>query len=600
MKETALYRRYRPGTFDEMIGQDHVVRILKNQIQSGRLAHAYLFCGTRGTGKTSAARIFAKGVNCLSEGEKPCGVCENCVSIQKGTFFDVIEIDAASNNGVENIRELRESVKYPPAAGLCKVYIIDEVHMLSTGAFNALLKTLEEPPAHVIFILATTEPHKLPATILSRCLRLDFRRVPEQVICDRLKDICRDMNISWEESALTLIASAGDGSVRDSLSVLEQCIAAGDQKLTRKGVVDMLGTAGEEVLITMTEMVAGGRGQEALLLLDRISREGKDLRQFVRDWIYHFRNLMLSQFARDLEEILDMSCENAEKVRAQGAALSPAFVAGAISQLSVLSNQLRWATQPRMLIELQIMKLASPSIDDTAPMLLRRIEELEKQIKKIQMSASSSRTEPAAPGQELRFSVTVPPSAPQEKPPAGQPEKAFPMEEEAKTQNNEPGIPLSSQTMSGQGGEGSRDREGGGMPASACVSRKERQEDAGAVWERIFARGLSERPSLNLLKGNIIDVSEKEGLYRVEVMSEVICNFARQNQKYLESLLKVEKKQNVRLEFVFLKDARPAPSSEEAPSEEEGLSKQAPPDPTLEGLKNLFGAQKLTIGKNKE
>ena len=374
---TALYRRYRPRTFDEMAGQGHIVKILKNQIKTGNTAHAYLFCGTRGTGKTSAARIFAKGVNCLSQGEKPCGVCENCVSIQNGTFFDVIEIDAASNNGVDNIRELRESVKYPPAAGLCKVYIIDEVHMLSQGAFNALLKTLEEPPSHVIFILATTEPHKLPATILSRCLRLDFRRVPEKEICDKLKAICDELNLSYEESAISLIASAGDGSVRDSLSILEQCIPVGEASLTRKGVVEVLGTAGEEAFIEITGFIAENNPAQALLLIDRISEEGKDLRQFTRDWIFHFRNLMMSKFAGKLETIMNMSCENAEKVKEQGRVLSQAFISGAISELSKVSNQMRWSTQPRTLLELAIVKLSTPSLDDDVAYLVQRIEKLE-------------------------------------------------------------------------------------------------------------------------------------------------------------------------------------------------------------------------------
>lgn len=377
---TALYRRYRPATFDEMVGQEHIVRILKNQIESGNVSHAYLFCGTRGTGKTSAARIFAKGVNCLSEKGKPCGVCENCVSIQNGVFFDVIEIDAASNNKVENIRELRESVKYPPAAGLCKVYIIDEVHMLSTSAFNALLKTLEEPPEHVIFVLATTEPHKLPPTILSRCLRLDFRRVPEAKIRARLGEICKDQGIEYEESALALIAANGDGSVRDSLSILEQCIPAGEGMLTRADVVTVLGTAGEEVFLEITDLLAAGDTAGVFLLIDRLAADGKDIRQFIKDWTFHFRNLMLSGFADRLDDIIDMSCENAEKVKAQRERLNMGFISAAIRELSEAENRARYSSQARTILELSVLKLSEPAVSEDYSSLVQRISDLETRL----------------------------------------------------------------------------------------------------------------------------------------------------------------------------------------------------------------------------
>lgn len=375
---TALYRRYRPRTFNEIVGQDHIVKILKNQIKTGKTAHAYLFCGTRGTGKTSAARIFAKGVNCLSEEEKPCGKCENCRSIQQGIFFDVIEIDAASNNRVDNIRELRESVKYPPAAGLCKVYIIDEVHMLSTGAFNALLKTLEEPPEHVIFILATTEPHKLPATILSRCLRLDFRRVPEQKIREKLTEICEELGLEYEDSAVSLVAANGDGSVRDALSILEQCISSGEKTLLRKDVVDILGTAGEDVFLRITDRVFRGDTAGAFMIIEEIARDGKDMLQFIKDWTYHFRNIMMSKFAEKLEDIMNMSCENVEKVKAQGAEMSMEFISAALTELSSALNKARYSSQARTLLEVSILKLSQPAVSDEREAVLQRIEKIER------------------------------------------------------------------------------------------------------------------------------------------------------------------------------------------------------------------------------
>lgn len=356
----ALYRSFRPETFRDILGQEHIVRILTNQINGNSTSHAYLFCGTRGTGKTSTARILAKGVNCLAtQGERPCGSCENCKNITNGTFMDVIEIDAASNNGVENIRELRESVKYPPVSGRCKVYIIDEVHMLSTGAFNALLKTLEEPPENVMFILATTEVQKLPATILSRCLRLDFHRVPEKQLSEGMREICNSLGIEITDGALGLIASNADGSVRDGLSLLEQCIAGGEQSVERQDVLTVLGSSGEETFLEITDCVIHHNVSEALLLLNRILEDGKEVRQFMKDWISHYRCLLLTKYIKNPEDMLNMSMENVERIRSQSQALDLFTIDQSIITLSKALNDARWSTQPRILLELSIVKLAS-------------------------------------------------------------------------------------------------------------------------------------------------------------------------------------------------------------------------------------------------
>ncbi len=357
---TALYRSFRPETFDGILGQEHIVKILQNQIKTKTTSHAYLFCGTRGTGKTSTARILAKAMNCLAEeGERPCGVCANCMSIRDGTFMDVIEIDAASNNGVDNIRELRESVKYPPAAGRCKVYIIDEVHMLSTGAFNALLKTLEEPPENVMFILATTEVQKLPATILSRCLRLDFKRVPEKTLRQGMRDICGQMEVKISDAALGLIASNADGSVRDALSLLDQCISSGEKTVTRENVIDILGTAGEEIFVEMTDLVIRRQVADALLLLDRVMADGKDVRQFMKDWVFHFRSLLMTKFIKNPEDILNMSSENVERIRRQSEETDLSYINESIVKLSQTLSDARWSTQPRILLELCIVRMAT-------------------------------------------------------------------------------------------------------------------------------------------------------------------------------------------------------------------------------------------------
>lgn len=359
---TALYRAQRPEVFSEIIGQDHIVRILRNQIRTGTVSHAYLFCGTRGTGKTTTARILAKAVNCLAdpaEGELPCGLCASCRAIKEGTFMDVIEIDAASNNGVDNIRELRESVKYPPAAGRKKVYIIDEVHMLSTGAFNALLKTLEEPPENVMFILATTDPQKLPQTILSRCMRLDFRRVPERELIEHLSRICRGKGVSITDSALRLLAANADGSVRDGLSILDQCLSAGDKEIDRDLVLDFLGTVSEEFFIDLTERTALHDVAGALVLLDGALQEGKDVKQLMKDWLSHFRGLLITKYIRNAEDMLNMSSENIEKLRDQSNRISLDEINSGIITLSRTINDSRYSTQPRVLLELAIVTIAA-------------------------------------------------------------------------------------------------------------------------------------------------------------------------------------------------------------------------------------------------
>lgn len=363
---SAIYRDFRPDRFDQIVGQDHIVRILRNQIASGQTGHAYLFCGTRGTGKTTTARILAKALNCESEGERPCGECDNCRAIKDGTFMDVIEIDAASNNGVDSIRELRESVKYPPVRGRNKVYIIDEVHMLSQGAFNALLKTLEEPPESVVFILATTEPQKLPATILSRCMRLDFRRVSERVIKENMQMICDARGISADPAALSLIAVNADGSVRDSLSILEQCISTGENHISRDDVAELLGTAGEESLIALTDSIIQGRISDGLLLLDRIIRSGSDVKQFMKEWLSHFRNLLMAKYVQQPENMLNMSVENVQRVTLQSAEITTELLNRAITDLTKTISDAKWSSQPRVLLEMCIVRLGAPQETEEA------------------------------------------------------------------------------------------------------------------------------------------------------------------------------------------------------------------------------------------
>ena len=402
---TALYRAYRPEIFDEILGQSHIIKILKNQLAADLVSHAYLFCGTRGTGKTTTARLLAKGVNCTAEGQRPCGICANCMAIKEGTFMDVVEIDAASNNGVDNIRELRESVKYPPAVGRKKVYIVDEVHMLSAGAFNALLKTLEEPPDNVMFILATTEPQKLPATILSRCMRLDFKRVPEDVLTEGMTEICRQKGIDVSQGALRLIAANADGSVRDGLSILDQCISGGQSRVDRADVLEFLGTAGEEVFLELTDKITLRRPTDALLMLEQVLADGKDVRQFMKDWLSHYRNLLITKFIKEPEDMLNLSPENVERIRHQSDSLDLGDISNAIVELSRTMAEAKWSTQPRILLELCMVKMATDLMEpgSAPPRPMPRAQKEPAPAR--QTSLPRAEDEKAAPAPEKSFDL---------------------------------------------------------------------------------------------------------------------------------------------------------------------------------------------------
>ena len=382
MSYTALYRKWRPATFDEVKGQDHIVTTLKNQIKNDRIGHAYLFCGTRGTGKTSVAKIFAKAVNCANPVDgNPCGECEVCRAVAAGASMNVIEIDAASNNGVDNIREIKEEVAYPPTQGRFKVYIIDEVHMLSIGAFNALLKTLEEPPAYVIFILATTEAHKIPITILSRCQRYDFKRISIDTISSRLSELMKAEGITADERALRYVAKAADGSMRDALSLLDQCLAFYmGQELKYENVLDVLGAVDTEVFSDFFRGVIEGDAIGLIHKLEQIIIDGRDLSQFVNDFTWYLRNLMLLQSAADASDVLEMSEENIKILKEDAALTNLNGIMRYIRVFSELSGQLKNSSQKRVMVEVALIKLTRPAMDKGLDSVLDRIKVLERQM----------------------------------------------------------------------------------------------------------------------------------------------------------------------------------------------------------------------------
>ncbi len=391
MAYTALYRTFRPTTFEEMVGQEHITKTLKNQIIAGRVGHAYLFNGGRGTGKTSAAKILARAINCLNpkDGE-PCNECEICKAALNGSLTDIVEMDAASNNSVEDIRQIRDEVNFLPTKAKYRVYIIDEVHMLSTGAFNALLKTLEEPPEHVKFILATTEPQKLPATILSRCQRFDFKKISEENISKRLQIVCKEAGIEITEEALKIISTLAEGAMRDALSILERCMQEGEGKIDEEKVKDLVGIPKFISIHNITKAIINYNPEEALQAIDDVLKEGKDLSNFLWEIIKYVRDILVYKTSKNAsiyskEEITQIE-ELAEKVEKDR-------LLSIICELSNLENDMKWSTQKTILFQVGILKLCNgetshSSIDNSEITNLKnKISALENKIDQIGQGA---------------------------------------------------------------------------------------------------------------------------------------------------------------------------------------------------------------------
>ena len=552
---TALYRSERPEVFDEILGQEHIVRILKHQIASGEVSHAYLFCGTRGTGKTTTARILAKGVNCLHEDPqgRPCGTCANCRAISEGTFMDVIEIDAASNNGVENIRELRESVKYPPAVGREKVYIIDEVHMLSTGAFNALLKTLEEPPENVMFILATTEPQKLPATILSRCLRLDFKRVPQALLMEGMRRICAEKGVSLTDSALKLLANCADGSVRDGLSVLDQVLASGQKQIDRSDVLEYIGAAGEDFFIELTDLTALHKVPEALLLLDQALADGKDVRSLMKDWMAHYRNLMITKFIRNPEDMLNMAAENLARIEEQSRHITMDEIRDAVLLLSRTINEARWSTQPRILLELAIISIASGAgIESSSQQSPRKYgAQSGQQMQGAGQTASFSQGQTAqfVQGQAMQpGGQQMQGQAAAVQPMTAQNAQAQGIQPEAQGAGQTAGCMLPQTGMQLGAGEASDTQ----MQTAVLTSAAENE----ALWHAVFEEGEDGAGSFNLIRNGTFLTRVSETEFEVVAKTSFAKRFAEQKREQLETIMEHKLGRRLRMLCVEEKDYR--------------------------------------------
>lgn len=394
MAYQAIYRKWRPMIFEDIVGQGHITQTLKNQIINGRIGHAYLFCGTRGTGKTTAAKVFARAVNCLNPKDgSPCNECEVCRGILDGSIMDVTEIDAASNNGVDNIRELREDTKYAAAAAKYRVYIIDEVHMLSSGAFNALLKTLEEPPEHVIFILATTEVHKIPQTILSRCQRFDFRRIRSADIIARLKEIAYGEGLCISEDAYNILARLADGSMRDGLSVLERIISACGNNITAEAITDTLSIVDTDVEFKMADAIASKNSEAVFDIIDDVVMQGRDLHVFIDNLTAHFRNLLVCKLTRSPEHLLDYGSEEIVHFKAQSERITSERISFVIDALSEARANCKWLKSPRVMYEIALLRLCTPELDSSELAISDRLSAVEEKIKNGVPSVSPEKKE---------------------------------------------------------------------------------------------------------------------------------------------------------------------------------------------------------------
>ncbi len=440
----AFYRKYRPSTFTDVVGQEHITTTLENAVKTGKTSHAYLFTGSRGTGKTSCAKILAKAVNCINSNDgNPCNECEICKGIDSGAILDIIEIDAASNNGVDNIRDLREEANFTPANAKYRVYIIDEVHMLSIGAFNALLKTLEEPPAHVIFILATTEVHKLPSTILSRCQRFDFKRIPPEAIAGRLKEVAVKENLQLSDDGAMLIARIADGAMRDALSLLDRC-SSHDGLIDSAAVANSAGLAGREYIFELCDCIIEKDAAKALEVVNKLYNDSCDMERLITELTSHFRNLMVSKAVKNFQDMIICSQGEIEIIRQQSAKTTLATIMSCIDILTASASTMKQGANRRTSAELCIIRLCTPSLDGDLNAILRRLSELENAVASGKITV---KTETPVPVQKPEIQAEKQPEPKVAEPVTEPEEEEIPLPEPPPVQQEEQVVPQNMGTV---------------------------------------------------------------------------------------------------------------------------------------------------------
>lgn len=440
----AFYRKYRPSTFTDVVGQEHITTTLENAVKTGKTSHAYLFTGSRGTGKTSCAKILAKAVNCINSNDgNPCNECEICKGIDSGAILDIIEIDAASNNGVDNIRDLREEANFTPANAKYRVYIIDEVHMLSIGAFNALLKTLEEPPAHVIFILATTEVHKLPSTILSRCQRFDFKRIPPEAIAGRLKEVAVKENLQLSDDGAMLIARIADGAMRDALSLLDRC-SSHEGLIDSAAVANSAGLAGREYIFELCDCIIEKDAAKALEVVNKLYNDSCDMERLITELTSHFRNLMVSKAVKNFQDMIICSQGEIEIIRQQSAKTTLATIMSCIDILTASASTMKQGANRRTSAELCIIRLCTPSLDGDLNAILRRLSELENAVASGKITV---KTETPVPVQKPEIQAEKQPEPKVAEPVTEPEEEEIPLPEPPPVQQEEQVVPQNMGTV---------------------------------------------------------------------------------------------------------------------------------------------------------
>lgn len=440
----AFYRKYRPSTFTDVVGQEHITTTLENAVKTGKTSHAYLFTGSRGTGKTSCAKILAKAVNCINSHDgNPCNECEICKGIDSGAILDIIEIDAASNNGVDNIRDLREEANFTPANAKYRVYIIDEVHMLSIGAFNALLKTLEEPPAHVIFILATTEVHKLPSTILSRCQRFDFKRIPPEAIAGRLKEVAVKENLQLSDDGAMLIARIADGAMRDALSLLDRC-SSHEGLIDSAAVANSAGLAGREYIFELCDCIIEKDAAKALEVVNKLYNDSCDMERLITELTSHFRNLMVSKAVKNFQDMIICSQGEIEIIRQQSAKTTLATIMSCIDILTASASTMKQGANRRTSAELCIIRLCTPSLDGDLNAILRRLSELENAVASGKITV---KTETPVPVQKSEIQTEKQPEPKVAEPVTEPEEEEIPLPEPPPVQKEEQVVPQNMGTV---------------------------------------------------------------------------------------------------------------------------------------------------------